>query len=210
MKSQNKELLFALACTLIVVSYFQAWIPHKGAGLTLTGAEFGDWIKFFPEFKYGPAPFNRHWLYLPPITVALAMVVATIPRANRWQSWVVRLVAVGTALLALPSLPIILTEKSANWIERVSWIALVIIVAVATPWLRRLPRLGMGIIWMVLGVIGGALPSYGVWKIRPMFDYWLHQSTTPIGIGVWLNLIGQILLVVVGMLYCLPTQKKEK
>ena len=209
MRAQKSVLLFSLACTMIVVGYFQAWIPHKGVGLTLTGAEFGDWIKFLPEFKYGPAPFDRHWLYLPPITVSLALILSTIPLANRWQSWAVRLVAIGIALLALPSLPIILTESSANWLERVSWIGFVVLVALLTPWVPQLSRLAIAALWIVLALIGGVLPIYGVWKIRPMLDYWLHQST-PIGIGVWLNLAGHAFLLIVGIVQFLPRQEQKK
>ncbi len=56
---------------LALVGYFGAWIPHKTAALTITGAELAEWARFFPK------PEGREWFYLPLIAVFLLITVQT-------------------------------------------------------------------------------------------------------------------------------------
>lgn len=184
--------LFPLAVTLILVGYLQVWLPHPAAGLTQVGYELGEWVKFIPEIRFGEATFSRNWLYLPPITLGSSLVLWTVGR-DGWQAWFMRGLGCLVALLAMPPLGVILNEDSAEWRLRLSWIALVAFVALITPLLAEIPPRTVFIVLMVLALVGGIVPTVVYLSFRPIISN-LLGSPVGIGIGVWLNLAGHIML----------------
>lgn len=188
--------LALVAITLILVAYFLDWIPHPAAGLTLIGLEVGEWIKFLPGMRNVADPVtNRTWFYLPPITAALALLGLTADwPIGRLQTWLARAIAGVVALLALPQLEVIRDEPSAEWRTRVVWILLVGVAALLVGLVGKRARV-VALLWIVVALIGGLLPTIGYVQIRPVIATALQESVG-IGVGVWLNLAAHLLLAV--------------
>ncbi len=180
--------------TLILLGYLMVWLPNPAAGLALTGLEIGEWIKFLPEVQSG-AIGPRELFYLPPITLALMMTLVTCSWPNRrWQTWVMRGLALAVSFLALPSIEAIRFEGLSQWGLRVAAIALVAAAvagaAAMSRWhpAARLPR------WLViaLALLGALLP---LWLFFPIRDLVSNILGAPLGVGpgVWFHVLGHLL-----------------
>lgn len=189
------DLLFA-GLTAILIGYFLVWLPGPSVGLQLIGIEIGEWIKFL-----GVGP-RRNWFYLPPIVIGLclALLAATWPN-NRWQTWLLRILAIGVSLLAMPAVSAILLEARSEWLTRVISIVFVVVVVIAGAAVGGGNRQWRGV-WLLIAVValaGAVLPTIQYLAIQPVIEGILLQ---PVGIGpgVWLNAIGSILVVMIGVL----------
>ena len=196
--------LIPVAIALIFVGFLSVWMPNKAAGLAMLGLEIGEWVKFLPEVQAGQTP-SRTLFYLPPLTLALAVLIWSAGW-HGWQVWLLRLLALAAATLALPSVPDILdTGNLGEMGERVR-VGSVLLVAIFTlvVWkVRHFPP----IILSVLGLIGAIFPSYAYFAIRPVIASYL-QHTPGVGYGLWLSLLGHLILIVAGLL--LSQQKSEQ
>lgn len=174
---------------LIFVAYFMVWLPNEAVGLAMQGLEIGEWVKFLPEVRFGDgAGLSRVWFYAPPLTLGLAVALYTASWPSRWQTWAVRAAAFLAAMLALPSIPDIL-QRGRSELFRVLLVMLVGVVCVLAGRLARFERWGT----IILAIVGGVMPFAAYLVFRPIIA--THLTYTPaIGIGVWLNLIGHLLL----------------
>ena len=85
MMKQDRQTLFLLSFTTILVGYLMVWLPGPSAGLQLLGFEMGEWTKFFG------LGLKRNWFYLPPVTLALMLLFFTMGWQNgRFQSAIFR------------------------------------------------------------------------------------------------------------------------
>jgi hypothetical protein len=113
MTKPQQQTLFLLSFTTILVGYFMVWLPGPSAGLQLLGFEMGEWTKFFG------LGVKRNWFYLPPITLALAMLFFTVGWNNgRFQTWLFRGVAVVVSLLAFPALEDLTGPSQSEYLSR--------------------------------------------------------------------------------------------
>lgn len=197
-KMQSKPLLAPLAFTLILVGYLTVWLPHPTAGLSLLGIELGEWLQFLPEVAFGQAPVSRNLFYLPPITLGLGIALSTVYWPSTWRTWLTRLLAIAAAWMAFPPIPVILQSSPSKWRLRVGAILLVIIVALLCGWLKRLPSWATALLMVAIGVAGAYIPTNAFLAMRPILSNW-YASPISIGIGVYLTLLGHILLSVAAL-----------
>lgn len=190
MTNPQKQTLFLLSFTAILVGYLMVWLPGPSAGLQFLGLEMGEWTKFFG------LGVKRNWFYLPPITLALLLLFFTIGWENgRVQTWLFRGVAVAVSLLAFPALEDITGPTQSEYLSRVVGIGLVILVAglltlfggTKRPWLRRMA-------WGVMvfaGLVGLIWPLLIYGEVRP-FASDLIGVPLGYGPGIWLNTAGHL------------------
>ncbi len=188
------QTLFLLSFTTILVGYFMVWLPGPSAGLQFLGFEMGEWTKFFG------LGVKRNWFYLPPITLALAMLFFTVGWGNgRYQTWLFRGTAAAVSLLAFPALEDITDPTSwRDYVSRVVAIGLVLAVAglltllggQKRPWLAPVSRALM----IVAGLVGLILPTLIYGEVRP-FASDLMRLELGYGPGFWLNLGGHTAVV---------------
>lgn len=189
------NLLF-LGLTAIFLGYFVVWLPGPGVGLQLIGIEVGEWIKFLGVGA------SRNWFYLPPIVMGtvLALLAGMWPN-GRIQTWLARGLAIALALLALPAVAAIQLEPRSEWLARLVAIGWVIGVAGLGSVISR--RAGDARpLWMIIAIVallGALLPTMQYLAVRPLVEAALHRSLE-IGVGVWLNAGGSLLVLAVALL----------
>lgn len=178
--------------TAVVLGYFLVWMPHSSVGLTLIGLDISEWVKFLPQMRSGELP-NRNLFYLPPITFGLMLALLTAVWSNRrWQTWAARALAVLVSLLAFPSLEAIRFEPASEWQLRLVMIGVVVLVAGSTAVLGRWPRV-VRLLLQVVALAGAILPLYAYLQVRPVVSVLVGESLG-IGLGVWLNTAGHLLV----------------
>ena len=168
-----------------------AWLPHEAAGLTFIGLEMGEVAKFLPQVRTGAILPGRSLFYVPPITLALMLVLLSSRWPNeRWQTWALRALALAISLLAFPAFEAIGAE-AAEWLWRLLMIALVFVVTLVLSVARRPGRTAWSLL-AATALAGAVLPTWVYLAVRDAFDALLPQ---PVGIGpgVWLNLAGHLL-----------------
>jgi hypothetical protein len=186
-----------LGFTAVFIGYLTVWLPGPAAGLQFLGVELGEWAKFLGMNT------RRNLFYLPPITLSLMLLTLTIVWDNRrWQTWIMRGLAVALALLAFPALEDLLGPVRSEYLSRVGWIGLTLAWAVVVslvswrwreqPWLAKL----MWLLLLLLGLAGAIIPTQVYLEVRPFVANLLG---VPLGIGpgVWLNGAGHLLVVVI-------------
>ncbi|MEZ4592367.1 MAG: hypothetical protein R3D55_14670 [Chloroflexota bacterium] len=193
MTKPQTQTLFLLSFTTVLVGYFLVWLPGPSAGLQLLGFEMGEWTKFFG------LGVKRNWFYLPPITLALSMLLFTVGWGNgRYQTWLFRGVAVAVSLLAFPALEDLTGPTQSEYLSRLAGIGLVVAVAglltlfggQKRPWLRPASRM----LIVVAGLVGLILPTLIYGEVRPFVSD-LLKLQVGYGPGFWLNLVGHAALV---------------
>ncbi|MBK8906129.1 MAG: hypothetical protein IPM53_33430 [Anaerolineaceae bacterium] len=187
------QTLFLLSFTTILIGYFMVWLPGPSAGLQLLGFEMGEWTKFFG------LGVKRNWFYLPPITLALAMLFFTVGWENgRYQTWLFRGTAVAVSLLAFPALEDLAGPSQREYLFRVVGIILVVVVAgllklfggAKRPWLPIVSRALM----IVAGLVGLIWPTLIYLEVRP-YASGLMRLELSYGPGFWLNVVGHTAVV---------------
>ena len=193
MTKPKTQTLFLFSFTTILVGYFMVWLPGPSAGLQFLGLEMGEWTKFFG------LGVKRNWFYLPPITLALAMLFFTAGWDNgRYQTWLFRGTAAAVSLLAFPALEDLTGPSQSEYLSRIAGIGLVIMVAglltlfgnKKRPWSLPVGR----VLMMVAGLVGLILPTLIYGEVRP-FASDLMRLQLGYGPGFWLNALGHAALV---------------
>jgi len=198
------SVLVRFGLTSILIGYFLIWLPQQLTGLSFTGYELGEWVKFIPQVKAGELLPSRHFFYIPPITFSLILISWTLLWKNhRWQTWIVRVLAISVSFLALPSLEAVRFEPMNQWVIQLLLVLLPIIFAVLTLILGRMSLEKVTKmqqeLYIVLGFAGLSLPTWAFLAIRPLASS-IFQEPVPIGPGVWLNAGGHIAICAVGLI----------
>jgi hypothetical protein len=138
----------------------------------------------------------RNWFYLPPITLGWSLALLSVGWPNgRWQTWAWRGLALAVSLLSFPAVAAILDEPPSEWLLRLLLIGSVGVVAGLTAvWPRTMPTWP---ILVLLGVAGALLPTWFYLQMRPLVENAVGVSVG-VGVGVWLNGLGNLLLAVAG------------
>jgi hypothetical protein len=205
-----RSTLFSLAATAILLAYFLPWLPHPAVGLRLIGLEMGEWVKFLPQVRSGEVAAGRNLFYLPPITLGLMLALSTANWPNgRWQTWLMRGLAVSVSLLAFPALEAIRDEPSSEWLLRLLLIGGVLLVAVLSGLGGRLPAALPWLLIALLALLGSLLPTWAYLAVRPVIAD-LLRAPLGLGPGVWLNLLGHLAAGAVALrMIIAPTQKDD-
>lgn len=200
------ETLLKLGFSAILLAYLLVWLPQPIVGLSFIGLELGEWVKFLPQVRSGEIAANRNLFYIPPISLSLMMILWTASWPNRrWRTWLMRGLALLVAFLAFPAIEAIRDEPVDQWLLRISLIGGVVIVALFIPLLGHLPERKIELLsWSgicLLALVGLVLPTWAYLSFKPVISDLIGQNIG-IGPGVWLN-IGGNLAVVLSALYFL-------
>lgn len=206
--SMPQTFLF-LSFVAIFVGYFMVWLPHEAAGLTFTGLEMGEQAKFLPPVREGQILPGRSLFYVPPVTLALMLVLLAARWPNRrWQTWAVRALAIGLTLLVFPAVEALGTE-AAEWFWRVLMIVLVILtVAVSSITGQIVSNRVLWLLILLVALAGAILPTWVFLAIRPHYAS-LLRADLGIGPGVWLNSVGHLTAAVVAAIGLLRVRNQR-
>lgn len=193
---ENDQVVMALGLTAVFTGYFSVWLPGPSAGLRFIGLEMGEWIKFLG------VDMSRNLFYLPPITLGLLMALWTALWPNRrWQTWMMRGMAVAVSLLSFPAWEDFRGPSQIEYMPRI-WLIGVVIVAVliAAVW-SQFSKGNMSFLWLLLAIIsilGAILPMWMYTAVLPVVEQSLQMSLQ-IGPGVVLNGVGHLLITAVSL-----------
>ena len=180
MRTQNQERLLLAGLTAVFIGYLSVWLPGPAAGLQFLGVELGEWIKFLGVGAI------RDLFYLPPIILGLMLAVLTMGWENgRWQTWLMRGLALLVSLLAFPAYEDLIGDFRSEYLLRVALIGLVgLTIILVSLFGKKLVTKWAWLPWVllaILGVIGAALPLwYYVSQVQP---YVSNVFGVPVGVG---------------------------
>lgn len=203
-RDQLANIVLKLGLTTILLAYFLIWLPQPVVGLSFIGLEMGEWVKFIPAVQAGNVSADRNLFYLPPITLGLMLLLWSSNWPNRrWKTWALRGLAILVALLAFPAVESFLDETANEWLLRLIWVAIVVLLAFALPILTRLPEklvwIGSWSLIAVLAFIGLVLPSWAYIAVRP-FAADIIGAVVGFGPGFWLNGVAHLSILVVAIM----------
>lgn len=183
----RRQTVLIVGFTAVFIGYLTVWLPGPGAGLSFLGVEMGEWLKFL---GLGP---RRDLFYLPPIILGLTLALWTTTwPAGGWRAWAVRGLAVLVALLAFPAVEDIMGPVREQYVLRAMLVALTTVTALLSGFWRAAGRLPWALM-AVLALAGAVLPTWQYLAVRPYISD-VIGAPLGIGLGVWLNLLGQILV----------------
>ncbi|MCP5095149.1 MAG: hypothetical protein GY943_06325 [Chloroflexi bacterium] len=196
LQEKKVETAVFVGLTAVIAGYFMVWLPGPAAGLQFIGLEMGEWVKFMGVDQ------SRNLFYLPPVTLGLVLMLLTATWSNRrWQTWFTRGIAVAISGLAFPAWEDLNGFSQSEYLPRIWYIAFVIVVGIGVvfmsrrqkrPYFRTLPWVLMAIV----AVFGLFLPTWIYTVVTPVAENWL-QKPLGMGIGVWLNGMGHLLITAV-------------
>lgn len=194
-RSHWPQTFLLIGFTAVFIGYLTVWLPGPAAGLSLIGVEMGEWIKFM-----GMGP-TRNWFYLPPISLGLMLAVWTVGWPDgRWQTWMMRAVAVAVSLLSFPALEDLTGQAGPEYTPRVWAIGLVVGVAGVSGMIGRWsPAAGLKWLVIVLLALGGyILPSWVYGQVQTAVSEVIGLPIG-VGLGLWLNRFGYTVATVVAL-----------
>lgn len=203
MKSKALPQIFLkVGFTIVLLGYFLVWLPHQAVGLSLIGLEMGEWTKFLPKVQQGQYLADRILFYIPPITLSLMLVFWTIDWPNNhWKTWMMRGIAILVSLLAFPPIESIRYESTDQWLVRLLLVSVIVLAVLLMPLAGKLTQDRKEMIkWStiaVLGLLGSLLPFWTYLSYRPEISS-IFGSDFGIGLGLWLNTVGNLMVVAVG------------
>ena len=193
---ESDQVVISLGLTAVFVGYFSVWLPGPSAGLQFIGLEMGEWIKFLG------VDMSRNLFYLPPITLGLLMVLWTAFWSNlRWQTWVLRGLAVLVSLLSFPAWEDFRGPSQIEYMPRIWMIGVVVTAVILTAAWRQFAPKKTRFAWLLMamiGVLGAILPFWIYTAVIPAVEQILQMSLG-IGLGVILNGVGHLLVTAVSL-----------
>lgn len=172
--------------------YFGPWVPHRAAGLVITGIDLAEYVKFLPPVMAGQVPIQRETFYLPLISASL---IATLIASRRSLPLWLRLLAGAAAIpLALAMLPPAWTPGTLRLPEfRLQILALLACLAAIplTVLLRYLPNRAVLLVIALLTLAAVLWPAWSLNQVLPAIRDIYRAPLAP-GWGFWLAVIAQL------------------
>jgi len=197
--------LTLLGITLILVGYFAPWIPHRAAGLSLTGFEIAEWIKFAPGVS------RRGHFYWPPIAAVLGLTMLAAGRKHRGQPlwWAPTIMA---AILSLLPFPLLEEVSDLNGIqvnlERLGLTGFGLAATGLVVLQRKLSGRIWGLVLAITATASLALVSAAFSAAEPIVERLLDQLIDP-GLGYHLVRGGLTFLLIAGITQSLNRKKGQ-
>lgn len=99
------RLLLPVGWVLASVGLFGPWIAHPAVGLTLSGVDMGEFVKFLPGVLAGTVTIHRQVFYLAPVAICVSIALLVSSRRLRLP-WIAQAlgiaIAIPTSLQLLP------------------------------------------------------------------------------------------------------------
>lgn len=192
-----------LAMLVALAGYFGAWLPHRAAGLVITGLDLAEYVKFVPQVMSGQIAIHREIFYLPLLAGSLlAGWLATRRELPRWVRAGFSLAAIPLALAMLPPAWSPARLRLPEFRLQIIAIALCLGNLLLIPLLRHLPNRLVCALAALLSVAAALAPAWGYLQVRPAIAE-LYRAQAVLGWGFWASLAGQTataLFAVVGLL----------
>jgi len=180
-----------LALVLGILAYWAPWVNHAAAALKLSGQDLGEFVKFIPAIRRGDMPFPRQLFYLPPLVMAVVLVLLSVNQELPYPGWL-RIVMLASSIALLPGLlpPAWGHPRELFSSEfRLQGIGILLgaSVAAAHGLFRRLPLRSLAGLLLALAPIALLAPQGAFWAIRPKI--WAAYDTPGLrlGCGLWLH-----------------------
>lgn len=189
--------LFLGAGFLILTGYFGPWVPHRVAGLVVTGLDLGEYVKFLPVVRNGEVTLWRESFYLPLVVISLAFSCTAfyLRFSSRWSARIVLLMAATVAALnLLPPAWSPAVLRAPEFRQQVLTLVVCLGAVAISPFLALLPRWLTAICLIVLSVAALWWPVRHFLHILPAISALYGQSLVP-GWGFYVTGIGLILMI---------------
>lgn len=193
--------LLPLSALLILAGYFGPWVPHRVAGLVVTGLDLGEYVKFLPVVRGGQVTLWREGFYLPLVAVSLALSLAAFLPALRygWPMRALLLVVAGIAALnLLPPAWDQSTFRNPEFRQQIQALAVCLGAAAVSPLLALVPRWLSAVVVLVLSGLALWFPLRDFLRVLPTIRELYHQPLA-IGWGVYVMMAGLLLLMAVAV-----------
>jgi hypothetical protein len=174
-----------LAVAVGVSGYFGPWVPHKAAGLVVTGVDLAEYVKFLPQVASGQIPLRREIFYLPLIAASVGACLAASRRA---------LPVLIRVLLGLAAIPLALAMLPPAWSPavlalpefrlQILAIGLCLLLLPGVAIIRLLPERLLLMVLTVLAVAAACAPAWGFLQVHPVIVT-LYRHPLPLGLGFW-------------------------
>lgn len=188
--------LLPLSTLLTLAGYFGPWVPHRVAGLVVTGLDLGEYVKFLPVVRGGQVTLWREGFYLPLVTVSFALSLAAFRPQLRY-GWPMRalllLVAGVAALNLLPPAWDQSTFRNPEFRQQIEALAFCLGAAAISPLLALLPHWLSASMILVLSPLALWFPLRDFLRVLPTIRELYHQPFA-MGWGVYVMVAGLVLL----------------
>lgn len=194
-KSAVCDLRFVI-CVLIVAGFFGPWVPHKTAGLTVTGYELSKFAKFFPQVQGGAVLLVRS-LFIMPLITAVVSFSLLAHRSGTHPTFriVATLLAVLLDLFVLPPYQRILDPSHRGQLILAGSGAVLVLL---TPLARQLTSRVRGALIALLAVAGVGPAVWQYVLLRPLVVD-LYDTSVGLGWGEVACVVGFVLLFLSGI-----------
>jgi hypothetical protein len=173
---------------LALIGVWGAWVPHKDAGLVLSGWDLTEWVKFLPGVRAGTESITRELFYLP--VWCLGLIFALLgnqpiegrtahSRRLALMAW-----SLALTLLILPPYPFVKTAYQSHEFRGQFYLGLSgALLVLLSPLTRRLSDRATGALWVALALLGGGPALWQFSLVRPKIQA-LYGSTLGWGWGL--------------------------
>ncbi len=188
--------LIPISALVTLAGYFGPWVPHRAAGLVVTGLDLGEYVKFLVPVVSGQVSIWREAFYLPLFTVSIALSLLAFRAELAYVVLVRAMLLALAAVSALNMLPPAWTPGLLRTPEfRLQTAAIVVCLAalLISPLLALLPRWVAGVLIPILALASVALCAIQFNRVLPAIEDLYDQSLT-YGWGFWLTPIGLLML----------------
>ena len=200
-KTRRQPVWIALIALIAasLLGYFSPWLPHRAAGLVITGLDLPEYVKFVPQIASGAVDIIREVFLLPLVIASLGLTL--IASRRRLPVWARTAVLIGSLVAAFAILPPAWTPASLLTQEYL-WQTIVLLACVGFSFLLPLLNLfpsRLVLIILALLSLGCLLPtSISFYMVRPPIAD-LYTQSLGVGWGFWLWAAATLLQSVVCM-----------
>ncbi len=205
--SSRRWIVLTAIGILGVVGYFSPWIPHKAAGLVITGLDLAEYVKFLPEVMSGQTPLRREAFYVP---LAAGSLIATL-LASRPKLGILRgLLFLAAITLALAQLPPAWSPSALRAPEfRTQTMAILLCLATIplVMLIRYLPDRLILVSVSLLALVAALWPAWSFLQVRPAIAA-AYNTPLPLGWGFWTCLVGYAGLAFLSLAFALERRSR--
>ena len=184
--------LLPVSALITLAGYVGPWVPHRVAGLVVTGLDLGEYVKFLPVVRGGQVSIWRDGFYLPLVAISLALSLAAFRPQWRY-GWLMRmmllLIAGIAALNLLPPAWDQTTFTNPEFRLQIGALLLCLGAAASSPFLALLPQRISNLFVILLSSAALWVPLRDFLRVLPAIRDLYHQPLPP-GWGVYLLVIG--------------------